>query len=120
MRLCLTDQVFDGRVRIHNLKRRGLLAVQRGNKLLADDRLKHHGELHAHLRLLPGREHIDDAVHRVGSACGVQRAEQQLPRLRGGHGHLDGLIVPHFAQQDDVRALPQSTAKGADIARRIS
>ena len=56
VRLCLTDQVFDGRVRIHDLKRRGLLAVQRGNKLLADDRLKHHGELHAHLRLLPGRE----------------------------------------------------------------
>lgn len=71
VRLCLTDQVFDGRVRIHDLKRRGLLAVQRGNKLLADDRLKHHGELHAHLRLLPGREHVDDAVHRVGSARGV-------------------------------------------------
>ena len=73
----------------------------------------------ADLGLLGAGEGVDDAVDGLGRPNRVQGGENELAGLRRCHSRADGLIVPHFAQQDDVRALPQSTAKGADIARRI-
>ncbi len=39
--------------------------------------------------------------------------------LRGGHGNVDRLIVPHFSRPDNIRALAQRCTKGCDIAFRV-
>ena len=39
---------------------------------LGDDRSQHHGDLHAHLRLLLRRKGVQNAVHSLGRAGGVQ------------------------------------------------
>ena len=69
----LADEGPDGGGRVHDLERHGLPAVGGGDELLTDDALQNHGKLHPHLPLPRGGECVDDAVHRVGRAGGVQR-----------------------------------------------
>ena len=73
-------------------------------------------QLQADLLLLVGREDRDDPVHRLGGVQGVQGAEHQVARLRGGEGRLDGLVVAHLTHEDHVRVLPEGAAQGAGEA----
>jgi hypothetical protein len=58
----------------------------------------------------PGK-HVDDPVDRLGGRRRVERAEDQVARLGGGHGQADGLQVAHFSYQDGVGVLAQRRAQ---------
>src|SRR5918999_1881144 len=63
VRLTLADQVADPGGRHEHLGRdHAPLAVGLGEQLLGHDPLERDGELHSHLLLLVGREHVHDAV----------------------------------------------------------
>ena len=96
--------------------RRAAGAQGGGQQLLAEHRLKGHGQLHPDLLLPVRREGVHDAVDGVHGGVGVQSAQDQMARLRRRHGGLDGLPVPHLPHQDDVRVLPQGRAQGAGKA----
>ena len=74
---------------------------------LADHALQGHRQLGAYLLLLVRREHVDDAVDRLGGVLGVQGREDQVAGLGRGQRHRDGLQVAHLADQDDVGVLAQ-------------
>ena len=69
--------------------------------------------------LLVGRKYINDTVNGICSADRVKRGQKQMPRLSGSHSNIDGFIVPHFAEENDIRALTQSGAQGGDIVLGI-
>jgi hypothetical protein len=54
-----------------------------------------------------GREHVDDAVDRLGRVVGVQGGDHQVPGLRDGQGGGDALEVAHLADEHDVRVLAE-------------
>jgi hypothetical protein len=107
--LVLADQVPDRRVRYHDLQRHGApWTVGSRQQRLAQHALQHEGQLRADLRLLVGRKDIDDPVDRLHRRVGVQRRQAEVARLGHGQRRLDRLEVPHLADQDDVRVLPQN------------
>ena len=83
-------------VYLHDLEGRHQAAADGGDQLLGNDGPQQHGELDPYLLLLAGREHIDDPVDGVGGTRRVQRGDDQMAGLRGGHGGPDGLMVPHL------------------------
>src|SRR5206468_1867419 len=83
---------------------------------LGDDTLEHERQLGADLRLLVGREHVDDAVDALHRRIGVQRGERQMPRLGDRQRGGDGLEVAHLADQHDVGILPQGVLEGGGEA----
>lgn len=85
--------------------------VHRRHKALADDRAQHHGELHAHLLLLIGREGIDNAVDGFGRAHRMQRGKQQMAGFRRGQRGLHGFIIAHFAKHNHVCASRMAARK---------
>ena len=54
----------------------------------------------------------------------MQRGEQKLRHLGGGHGRADGLLIAHLAEQDDVRRLAhratQRLGVGSDIGGNLA
>src|SRR5438128_2096790 len=111
--LVVADQGADRRRAHHDLRRHDpappLRLLQQG---LRDDALEDERELGADLRLLVGREHVDDAVDALHRRVGVQRREGEVTRLGDRQGRGDGLEVPHFADQHDVGVLPQRVLEG--------
>ena len=71
-----------------------------------------------------GREDVDDAVHGLRRAGGVQGAEDQVAGLGGGYSQLDCLQVAHLADQYDVRIFaqggPQSAAEGLGVDANLA
>jgi len=66
MELVLSNQVTDGWGRDEHLHgRHSPAAAYHLDQDLAHDPLKHHRHLGANLRLLMGREHIDDPIDRL-------------------------------------------------------
>jgi hypothetical protein len=63
------------------------------------------------------REDGDDAVDGLGRVEGVQRREDEVAGLGREQRGLDGLVVAHFADQDDVRILTHRRAQGAREVR---
>src|SRR5919204_3994625 len=106
--LALADQVPDRRRGHQDLGgAHAALPVRGGEKLLRDDPLQRHGELHADLVLLRGREHVDDAVNGLRCVLRVQGGEHEVAGLRGGQRGGDRLEVAHLAHEDHVRVLAQ-------------
>jgi hypothetical protein len=106
--LPLADEVADRRRGHEDLGRaHAALPVRRGEKLLGDDALQGHRQLHAHLMLLRGREDVDDAVHGLCRVLRVQGGEHKVAGLRRGQGGGDRLEVAHLADQDHVGVLAQ-------------
>ncbi len=108
----------------HQLHRRhAAAAVGARHQLLRDDGVERQGELLPDLRLLVGREDVDDPVHRLHRVVRVQRGEHQVPGLGGGDRRRHGLEVAHLADQDDVRVLaqrrPQRLAERAGVAPHL-
>ena len=56
-------------------------------------------------------KHVDDPVDGFGRRGGVQRAEYQVTRFRGGQRQADGFQVPQLTDQDDVRVFTQRRAQ---------
>ncbi len=109
VRLALPDQVADGRGRHEHLGRHDAAgAVGVRQQLLGHDPLQGHRQLHPHLTLLVGGEHVDDAVDRLGGVLGVQGGEHEVAGLGSGQGGGDRLQVAHLADEDHVGVLAQS------------
>ena len=56
-------------------------------------------------------EALDRAGIPIQSFYGVEGGYHQMSGLRCRHGGLDGLMVPHLAQKNDIRGLPQGRAE---------
>ncbi len=118
--LALSDQVADrGRRDEHLARHDATGAVGVGQQLLGHDPLQRDGELDAHLTLLVGGEHVDDAVDRLRGVLRVQRGEDQVTGLGGGQGRGDRLEVAHLADQDHVGVLAQRGLQGVAEAVRV-
>ena len=108
MHLLLPDQVPDRRVRDHHLEGEDAPVPARpGDEDLGDDPLEDEGELRADLRLLVGREHVEDPVDRLDARVRVEGREHEVAGLRDGERRLDRFQVPHLADEDDVGVLPK-------------
>ena len=108
----ILDQVT-GRVRAdHDFDRRGPpMAVGARQQPLRDHALERLREAHPRDLLLLGREHRHQAADGRCRVRRVQRRDDEMPRLGGLQRGFDRLHVPHLADQDDVRVLPQRGAK---------
>ena len=112
MRLVVADQRPNGGVRDHHLHcERTTASARQRKQLLTEDGLDHEGELRAHLLLLVGWEHVDDAVDRLHRVGGVQRAEGEVARLGDRQGGLDRLHVAHLTDEDHIGVLTKRTAQ---------
>src|SRR5580658_7307180 len=56
------------------------------------------------------RQGINDAIDGLYRAGGMQRAEHQVPGLRGRHGHGNGFGIAQFAHQNDIRVFAHGRA----------
>ena len=111
--LAFAHEVGDGRGEDQDFQRgHAALLVNPLEEVLGDDALERFGKGRANLVLLLGGEDVDDAVHGLGGAGGVQRAEDQVAGAGGHQGQFDGLQVAQFADQDDVRVFAQRAAQG--------
>ncbi len=52
--------------------------------------------------MLLAREHVDDAVERLGAVVGVQGREHQMPRAGQAQGRFHTLPIADFPDQDDI------------------
>ena len=77
------------------------------HELLGDHPEEHEAQEVAHGVLLIRGENIDQAVNRLEGRVGMERAEHQVTRFRGGKRHFDGLLVAQLAHEDIVRILPE-------------
>ena len=86
---------------------------------MGDDPLQGDRQLHADLRLLVGREHVDDAVDRLRGVLGVQRGEHEVAGLGRGQRGGDRLEVAHLADEDHVGVLAQRGLQRGGEALRV-
>ena len=99
----IVEQHFDGHT--------AALTVGSGHELLDDDRVEAQCELLFDLRLLRGREDIDDAMNRLRGVARVQRRQNQMTGLGGCQRSGNSLEVAHFANEDDFGILTQRRAE---------
>ncbi len=110
--LVLADEVPDRGRRDEDLHREApALARRLRQERLAEDPLQDEGELRPHLRLLAGREGVDDPVHRLDGAVRVEGGERQVARLGDPEGGFHRLEVAHLADEDDVGVLAEDRAE---------
>ncbi len=120
MGLALADQVADRRVGHEHLGGDDAAgAVGGGQQLLGHDPLQRDRQLHAHLALLVGGEHVDDAVDRLRGVLGVQRGEHEVAGLGRGQRGGDRLQVAHLADEDHVGVLAQGGLQRVGEALRV-
>ncbi len=118
--LVLADEVADGRVRDEDFERHAAPApVGTRQKRLAKYPFQDHRELRAYLRLLAGREDVDDAVDGRRRGVRVERGEGEVAGLGDAERRLDGFEVAHFADEHHVRVLAQGRAQGLGEAARV-
>ena len=65
------------------------------------------------------RQRVDHAIDRLDRAGGVERAEHQVPGLRRGHRHGDGVGIAQLTDQDDVGVLAHRGAHAFGEARDV-
>ena len=87
------------------------LLVRARNEALRDNTLKHILKLVAHLVLRVNGADVDNAVDRLRSGGGVQRAEYKVSRFGCHHCKGDGFVVAHLADEDNVGVIAQDNAK---------
>ena len=109
--LPLADELGDPRVDDHDLDGRDSPAADARQQPLADHAAKRPGE-HGHdLRLLFGREELDETGQGLGRVDRVERREHEMTRLRCLQRHVRGLGVAKLAYQDHVGVLTQDPAE---------
>ena len=118
---CIIDgiwNVFASRIRFadravdqQHFERRDAAAADLAAQVLRDHALQRLRQHDADLRLLIGRELIDDAIDRRRRGRGVQRAEHEVAGLRGLDRDRHRLEIAQLADQDDVGILAQRGAQ---------
>ena len=94
------------------------LARGGAQQLLGDDARQRAGEHGADARLLLGGEHVNDAVHGLRGAVGMEGAEDEHAHLGAGQRQRDGFRVAHFGDEDHVRVHAHGRAqRGGEIVR---
>jgi len=112
------DDRGDGRCGEHNFVNGDAARfVDAFAKQLGDDTAKRSREHRANLRLLIGRENVDDPVNGFTGVVRVERSENQQTGFRSGEGEGNGFQIPHLADEDDVRIFPQRGAKSVGERR---
>ncbi len=119
MGLVVTDHIADGAVGHQNFKGRQDPVVLGGNQLLGNHDLEDHGQLGPNLILLVLGEYIDDPVDGVGCPGSMEGGNHQMTGFCSSHGCPDGLVIPEFSQEDDIRGLPKSRPESRSIILRI-
>ena len=71
------------------------------------------GELEDDLALGAAFEDADDAFQGVGDVGGMHGGEDEVAGFSGGEGGLDGFVIAHFADEDDVGVLAEDVDEGA-------
>jgi hypothetical protein len=118
--ILVADALAHARGRDQHLERgHAALAVGARHEPLRDHRLQDARELDAHLLLLVGREHRDDAVDRLGGVERVQRAHHEMAGLGRRERRLDRLEVAHLTDEDHVGILAQRRAQRVGEALRV-
>ena len=117
--LALPDHVPDGLVHPQDLKGRDHPAPRPGEQLLADHALQNRRQLLPGLALLDRREGVDDPVDGADGPLSVEGRDDEMPRLRRCQGGLHGLVVPHLAEENDIRRLAQTGPQGREAVRRV-
>jgi hypothetical protein len=95
------------------------LSVLRLEQRLRDDgdeRLRQHRPHHVLFRC---REHVDDAVDRLGGRARVQRREHEVTGLRRRHREANRLEVAHFTDQDVIGIFAQRRAQRVRERQRV-
>src|SRR5271165_2122994 len=111
--LVLADQVTDGRRGHQHFHDHGTAAaVGAREQGLTKNALNDHAELGADLRLLVGRENVNDTVDGGSRRIGVQSGEGQVAGFRNAQGGFDGFQVAHFADEHHVGVFAQGGAQG--------
>ena len=111
MDFVLANEVPNSRCGDENLHRHDAARAARfGQERLAQDAFEHKGELGPNLRLLMGREDVDDAVDRLGRRVRMERREGQMARLRNTKRGFDSLEVTHLTDEHDVGIFTQCGA----------
>ena len=113
--LLLPDHAPDGAVDVHQLKSGDDIAGFIRDHLLGHHGAQHISQLEPDLGLVGAGEAVDHAVDGIDSAFGMHGGDDGVAGLGGGDGGADGLGVPHFAQQDHIRRLPQAGPQGGEI-----
>ena len=93
--------------------------VERRDELLHDDAAQGGGQLEPGLRLLVGREDIDDPLDRLDRVDRAQGGQHELAGLRGGEGEPDRLDVGQLAHDEDVGVLAERVAQPAFERRGV-
>ena len=69
-------------------------------------------------------QRVDDAVHGLRGAGGVQGAEHQVPGFGGGHRHGNGFGIAQLADQNHVRVFAHRGAhafgKGGQVRAQFT
>src|SRR3984957_15586211 len=86
-------------------------AIGFAHQALADHGFQGAGQLQTNLFLFGRRKDGDDALNGFGRVQGVQGGQHQVAGFGGENRGGNGFQVAHFADQNDVRVLTQSSAQ---------
>src|SRR3984957_10279390 len=94
-------------------------AIGFAHQALADHGFQRAGELQTNLFLFGRRKDGDDALNGFGRVQGVQGGQNQVAGFGGENRGGNGFQVAHFADQNDVRVLTQSSAQRGGERRGV-
>jgi hypothetical protein len=106
--LILADKVAYGGIRDHDFNRQASSWFPGLRKeLLSEHPLQDKGELGPDLGLLMRWEDIDDPIDGLYTGIRMQGCKGEMAGFSDDQCGFDGLQVPHLANEDDIRILPQ-------------
>src|SRR3989344_8843153 len=111
MNLVLTYQVAYRRVGNHELIGRYQPTGNPRQKTLRKHTQQRRSKLGTDLRLLCGREAVNNAIYGLGSAVSVQRREYKMAGFRGGNCGRNRLRVAHLSDHCYIDVLTTHRAK---------
>ena len=88
-------------------------AVGGGQEVLGDDALQGVGQLEDDLALGAAFEDADDAFQGMGDVGRMHGGQNEVTGFGRGQRGGDGLVIAHFADDDDVGVLAQDVDEGA-------
>src|SRR5436190_14613848 len=86
----------------HDFDGRDALAFLGYDKALRADGAQVLRQVQEDLLVLVLREHVDDAIHRLGAVVRMQRGQNQVAGTGKGYRRLHRLLVADFTNEDDI------------------
>ena len=90
-----------------------------GEQTLTDDGSQAEGQERTDITLGFLRKDVGEAGDGPFGVPRVQRAEDEVARFGGTERHLGGFLVPDFADQDNVRILPQAVLETVGESQHV-